>query len=73
MLQTTYFCAGNLDTAKILVISHDRRLQISDTLADNPFFGDYYFKPTPTQRSELQEYKLAEAVFDYVGCLTKGK
>ncbi len=69
-MQTSHFCPGDLSSAKILVIGHDPRLQQSNTLAGNAFFGDYYFQAIPTQRSERAKYKLAEAVYGYVGYLT---
>ena len=64
------FCAGHLSSAKILMVGHDRRLQRSQTMADAPFFADYFLRPIPTQRSELAKYKLAEALFAYVGAMT---
>lgn len=64
------FCAGDLSEARILVVGHDRRLRRSATLADAPFFGDYFLKPVPTPRSELAKYNLAEALFGYVGAIT---
>jgi hypothetical protein len=72
-MRTTYFCAGNLNAAKVLVIGHDPRLQVSNTLADKAFFADYYFRSIPTRRSERAKYKLAEAVYSYIGHLTSYK
>ncbi len=72
-MQTSHFCAGDLNKAKVLVIGHDPRLQGSNTLAGSAFFADYYFKPIPVQRSEYAKYKLAEAVFSYICYLTSYK
>lgn len=72
-MATTFFCAGNVNKAKVLVIGHDPRLQQSHTLADCAFFADYFFKPIPTRKSELAKYQLAEAVFSYIGYLTSYK
>ncbi len=69
-MKTAPFCAGDPKQARVLVIGHDPRLQISNTLAGHTFFADYYFKPISSQRSERAKYKLAEAVFDYVSTLT---
>ena len=72
-MQTAYFCADDLTKAKVLVIGHDPRLQVSNTLASTAFFANYYFKPIPIQRSERAKYKLAEAVFSYICYLTSYK
>lgn len=72
-MPTTFFCAGALSKAQVLVIGHDPRLKESDTLASCPFFADYYFKPMPTQQSERAKYELAQAVFEYVGHLISYK
>jgi hypothetical protein len=39
-------------------------------MAEAPFFADYYLRPVPAQPSESAKYKLAEALFHYVGYLT---
>ena len=72
-MSTNYFCAGELSGAIVLIIGHDPRLQESNTLANSAFFADYYFKPIPTQQKELAKYKLAEAVYNYIGHLTSHK
>lgn len=64
---------GNPDTAKILVIGHDPRLQTSNTLATYCFFADYYFNTKPTEKKELAKYQLAEALFGCVRDLTNGR
>jgi len=69
-MATKSFCAGDIKNAKILVIGHDPRLQVSNTVADFAFFGEYYFKQIPTQTKELRKYKLAAAVYDYISHLT---
>jgi hypothetical protein len=55
-----------LDSAAILVIGHDPRLQRSQTEAEFAFFMDYLTRPRPTLRSEQRKYDLAEAVANYV-------
>ncbi len=72
-MRTKFFCAGDLREARVLVIGHDPRLQRSDTQSQYAFFADYYFRPIPTQRSELQKYKLAQAVFSYVAYLISSR
>jgi hypothetical protein len=67
---TKPFCAGDPHDARILVIGHDPRLQDSDTQARYAFFADYYFRPAPSQRSELAKYRLAAATYDYISYLT---
>jgi hypothetical protein len=57
---------GDLDTAIILVIGHDPRLQRSQTEAKVAFFLDYLTRPRPQSRSEVRKYDLAQAVWDYV-------
>ena len=69
-INPSLFCAGDLTHAKVLVVGHDRRLQRSPTEASAPFFADYYLRAVPTQRSELAKYKLAEALFGYIGAIT---
>jgi len=58
--------SGDLDTATILVIGHDPRLQRSQTEAEVAFFFDYLARPRPKSRSEAKKYDLAKAVWDYV-------
>lgn len=72
-MQPDMFCAGDARKAKVLVVGHDPRLQETDTLAAKALFGDYYFKAIPTRGNELAKYKLAEAVYGYVGYLTSYK
>ena len=69
-MQTKHFCAGDLSKARVLVIGHDPRLQKSETLAEYALFANYFFKPTPTHKGELAKYRLAEAVYGYIGYLT---
>jgi hypothetical protein len=57
---------GNLDTAAILVIGQDPRLQRSKAEAKVAFFLDYLARPRPTRRPEAKKYNLARAVWDYV-------
>jgi len=57
---------GNLDTATILVIGQDPRLQRSQAEAKVAFFFDYLARPRPTHRPEAKKYDLAQAVWGYV-------
>ena len=54
---------GDPETANILVIGHDPRLQETATIADYCFFADYYFQPKPEKKNELRKYGLAESLF----------
>jgi hypothetical protein len=72
-MATTFFCAGDVSKAQVLVIGHDPRLQESHTMADCAFFADYFFKPIPDRKSERAKYDLAEAVFGYISYLTSDK
>lgn len=57
---------GQWQSATILVIGHDPRLQRSQTEAEFAFFMEYLTRPRPTLRSEQRKYDLAEAVVSYV-------
>lgn len=57
---------GNLNTATILVIGHDPRLQRSQAEAEFALFMDYLTRPYPGSRSEQRKYELAQAVVGYV-------
>jgi len=57
---------GNVNTAAILVIGHDPRLQRSQAGAEVAFFLDYLVRPRPSSRSEARKCDLAQAVRDYV-------
>jgi hypothetical protein len=57
---------GDLNTATILVIGHDPRLQRSQTEAEIAFFFDYLTRPRPKSRPEARKYDLAQAVWDYI-------
>lgn len=57
---------GNINTATILVIGHDPRLQRSQTEAEVAFFFDYLTRPRPKSRPEARKYDLAQAVWDYI-------
>ena len=72
-MQTIPFCAGDMRQAKVLVIGHDPRLRESDTLATYAFFADCFFRAVPTSSSEAAKYRLARAVFSYIGHLTSYK
>lgn len=57
---------GDLETAIILVIGHDPRLQHSQAQAEFAFFLDYLTRPRPRLTSEASKFGLAKAVLDYV-------
>lgn len=63
----------SLEEAKILVIGHDPRLQLSDTLASYVFFADYYFKSEPKGGAEKRKYGLAKSAFEHILYLTNNK
>ena len=63
----------SLDDAKIVVVGHDPRLQVSDTIATYAFFADYYFKPEPKSGSEKRKYGLAKSAFEHILYLTNNK
>jgi hypothetical protein len=50
LLSPTTLPYGNPETAKILILGHDARLQKSDAVAQYAFFADHYFqfKKKPT-------------------------
>jgi hypothetical protein len=57
---------GDINTATILVIGHDPRLQRSQAEASVAFFLDYLDYPCPTSRSEARKYDLAKALWEYI-------
>lgn len=57
---------GDLDTATILVIGHDPRLQHSQAEAEYAFFFGCLAGPRPTYGPSAATYDLAKAVWDYV-------
>lgn len=60
---------GDINSATILVVGHDPRLQRSKAEAKTAFFMDYLAHPRPTHRPEARKYGLARAVWEYVGDL----
>lgn len=64
---------GSPETARVLVIGHDPRLQGSSTLANYCFFADYYFRDKLTVKSDLAKYQLAEALFTCIKDLTSDR
>jgi hypothetical protein len=65
---------GDPDSARVLVIGHDPRLQRSNTIAGYALFADYYFLPQKrTGQGERQKHELASLLFDYVTDLTAGR
>lgn len=63
---------GDPETAKIMVIGHDPRLQRTQTQAVVAFFMDYLKDVAPRSPSEARKYGLAKAVWDYVADLAGG-
>ena len=59
---------GDLNTAIILIIGHEPRLQHSQVEAEKPFFFEYLIKypSRPTYGPDARKYALAHAVWDYV-------
>ena len=57
---------GHLDTATILVIGQDPRLQRSQAEAEVAFFFDYLSRSQPTYGPEASKYNLARKVCSYV-------
>lgn len=57
---------GSLDSANILVIGHDPRLQRSRAEASVHLFLDYLAHDRPSSRSEARKHDLAQAFWDYV-------
>ena len=64
---------GDINSATILVIGHDPRLQRSKAEAKTAFFMDYLTRPRPTRRPEARKYGLARAVWEYVNSLEIGR
>lgn len=60
---------GNLNTATILVIGHDPRLQRGRAEAEYAFFLDYLLRPRPGRAAEARKYDLARALQNYVSDL----
>jgi hypothetical protein len=56
---------GNPNTAKVLVVGHDPRLQRSDAEAEYAFFFEF-LKRSPKNRGEVQKQGLARAVRAYL-------
>ncbi len=63
----------SLEDAKILVVGHDPRLQLSDTIAPYVLFANYYFKPEPKSGAEKRKYGLAKSTFEHILYLTNNK
>lgn len=60
---------GDVNTATILIIGHDPRLQRSQAEAEYVFFFDYLVRPRLSVRSEAKKYDLAQAVHKYINSL----
>jgi len=62
---------GNLQSATILVIGHDPRLQNSQAEAEKAFFFEYLekYQVRPNYGPNDRKYELAHAVWDYVSDL----
>ena len=63
---------GDPATARVFVIGHDPRLQISDAQAETVFFLDYLEPARPTSGPEAAKYGLASATVKYMEHLTGG-
>jgi len=66
---TTVKPFGDINSATVLVIGHDPRLQRSQAEAEVAFFMDYLARPQPAYRPEARKYGLARAVWEYVNSL----
>lgn len=66
---------GDIQTAKVLLVGQDPRLQRSKAEAEYAFFFEYLSKydECPTHGSHASKYKLAKAVWDYINELTEQK
>lgn len=64
---------GDLNSATILIIGHDPRLQRSRAEAEVVFFFDYLTRARPAARAEAKKYDLAEAVQKYISELAGRK
>jgi len=64
---------GNLQSATILVIGHDPRLQNSQAEAEKAFFFEYLekYQVRPPYGPYARKYELAHAVWDYVNNLAR--
>jgi hypothetical protein len=62
---------GNLNTASILVIGHDPRLQHGKAETEFVFFLDYLekFEATPVHAPTKRKYEFAQALVDYISAL----
>lgn len=62
---------GNLNTANILVIGHDPRLQKSQAEAEKAFFFEYLekYSSRPTYGPDARKYAFAHAVWEYMADL----
>ena len=66
---------GDPQSAKVLLIGHDPRLQKSDTIAQYALYADYYFRfpARPKYGPDAKKYGLAKQTFDYAAWLTAGR
>ncbi|MBA7519518.1 hypothetical protein ES705_11597 [subsurface metagenome] len=63
----------SIDTARLLLVGHDPRLQQSNTIAEYVLFANYYFDDIPESAHEKKKYGLAKSTFDHVAYLTNEK
>lgn len=63
----------SIDTARLLLVGHDPRLQQSNTIAEYVLFANYYFDDIPESAHEKRKYGLAKSTFDHIVYLTNGK
>jgi hypothetical protein len=61
---------GEIEKARILVIGHDPRLQSSDTIAEYPFFANYFTGYPKPSKFNRNKYNLAKSTFHQVYDLT---
>jgi len=61
----------SIDTARLLLVGHDPRLQQSNTIAEYVLFANYYFfNEILVSTQEKKKYELAKSTFDHVAYLT---
>ena len=51
---------------RVLLIGHDPRLQLSDTIAEYALFSNYYFEEVPKNRVDKRKFGLAEKSFEQI-------
>ena len=64
---------GNLKKAKVLVIGHDPRLQLSNEIAEYCFYANFYSKNDIKTRQDKRKRALATSVYECIFELTNNK